>query len=220
MDFADRDLFQLLSSGYPTGLPSKLHRRMNRTRAVGYLHRQGIVHRDIKPENILVAGQDIKLCDFGFSVQSRMATEFVGSPGFFAPEVLLTKSYDAFRADVWSLGVVILETLIGTHAFDTIWLKAYAVLEKPLFAVAITKSILNVDRDLTFDDANKDALRLLLIGTLKLDPEHRLTIDAVVANKWLLEIPKVVHRNYCSSALRMRRPCRTASNRRILVGTI
>eukprot|EP00127_Corallochytrium_limacisporum_P001924 Clim_evm79s88 gene=Clim_evmTU79s88 len=69
--------------------------------AVCYLHAQGIVHRDLKPENILYANakptSDIKIADFGLAGalegDENSMTGMCGTPGYVAPEVLLSKPY-------------------------------------------------------------------------------------------------------------------------------
>lgn len=68
--------------------------------AVEYLHERGIAHRDLKPENLLSSGSDekevIKIADFGFSkdfTDDKLQTS-CGSPGYVAPEVLTSESYD------------------------------------------------------------------------------------------------------------------------------
>ncbi|KDO16078.1 CAMK/CAMKL/SNRK protein kinase, partial [Saprolegnia parasitica CBS 223.65] len=86
--------------------------------AIRHLHTHGYCHRDLKPENILFAPESasVKIVDFGLC--SRVArgrktllSDFCGSPGFFAPEILLAEAYDGFKADVWSLGCILLEVL-------------------------------------------------------------------------------------------------------------
>lgn len=193
MDFVDRDLFHLLS-GYPDGLPERLAKSMNRTVAltICYLHDEGIAHRDIKPENILVKGSlqnddlTVKLCDFGLSLRPEgNCTDFVGSPGFFAPEAFLERSYDAFKCDVWSFGAVLLETLLGTRTFDRLWAHAYAVLEsRRVFSEAITASIHRLN---TIELLSKQQdLRKLVLGALCFDPEQRAAIATIVANQWIM----------------------------------
>lgn len=56
----------------------------------------------------------VKLIDFGLCTKAMTPEydalrDFCGSPGFFAPEMLLADSYDGFKADVWSVGCILLE---------------------------------------------------------------------------------------------------------------
>lgn len=75
--------------------------------AINYLHSRGICVRDIKPENILF-DDDFKpiLIDFGLARENgyKMKT-FCGTQLYIAPEVISSDSYNAFEADIWSLGV-------------------------------------------------------------------------------------------------------------------
>lgn len=78
---------------------------------LNYLHQQRIIHRDIKPSNILVdAHGNVKLCDFGVSgeVVNSLATTFVGTQYYMAPERIMGKPYTV-TCDVWSLGLTLLE---------------------------------------------------------------------------------------------------------------
>jgi parallel beta-helix repeat protein len=81
--------------------------------ALQYIHGQGFLHRDMKPDNVFFTDDGrLKLGDFGLATAASQhgTTSHVGSPFYFAPELMLRKPYDAM-VDVWGLGVVLLELL-------------------------------------------------------------------------------------------------------------
>ena len=76
-----------------------------------YLHSQNWVHRDVKIENILINFKnDALVSDFTFMRQQRppiLSNTFCGSLQYAAPEILNSQtSYDGFKADIWSLGII------------------------------------------------------------------------------------------------------------------
>ncbi len=87
---------------------------------VRHAHQRGILHRDLKPSNILV-GRDgrPRILDFGLAKRTHgddrltRSAQFLGTPRYAAPEVQRdSSSYDA-RADVYALGVLLVEALTG-----------------------------------------------------------------------------------------------------------
>ena len=98
--------------------------------AMAEAHVAGVVHRDLKPANLFLSrGPDgrplIKVLDFGIS--KLMAAEttdlnltigVVGSPRYMSPEQLGSSKDIDHRTDVWSLGAILYELLVGTPAFD------------------------------------------------------------------------------------------------------
>eukprot|EP00397_Hematodinium_sp_SG-2012_P009796 GEMP01009891.1.p1 GENE.GEMP01009891.1~~GEMP01009891.1.p1 ORF type:complete len:663 (+),score=114.11 GEMP01009891.1:175-1989(+) len=92
--------------------------------AVGYCHDKHICHRDLKPENILVKNPEmVKLIDFGLAVMlkdKRWLTAQCGSMPFVAPEIMAGQKYDGCCADVWSLGVVLLEMVCGLNKMERV----------------------------------------------------------------------------------------------------
>jgi len=92
--------------------------------AVDYMHSVGISHHDIKPDNILFNNETntIKLFDFGLAVtvdpDNPVSSTNAGSPLYMGPEVLLNQEHNAFKADVWSIGMCLYEILSGKSPFD------------------------------------------------------------------------------------------------------
>eukprot|EP00438_Fugacium_kawagutii_P017734 Skav203027 [mRNA] locus=scaffold583:358340:359437:+ [translate_table: standard] len=79
--------------------------------ALGFMHSQWFAHLDVKPHNILVeqAGPRAKLCDFGTATRigaSGCLCGIMGTPGYRAPEIDERNEFNAYKADVWSLGKV------------------------------------------------------------------------------------------------------------------
>lgn len=91
--------------------------------ALGYAHRSGVVHRDVKPGNILLTrdGQ-VKVTDFGIaqavSSEDHLAEagSVMGTATYFSPEQAEGAAVDG-RSDVYSLGVVLYEMLVGRPPF-------------------------------------------------------------------------------------------------------
>ncbi|KAH7415633.1 hypothetical protein KP509_14G054600 [Ceratopteris richardii] len=95
-------------------------------KGLDYLHRNKIVHRDIKPSNILLGrNQEVKIADFGVStvLASTLApcNTFVGTCAYMSPERFDPDNqgghYNGYAADIWSLGLSLLECAIGHYPF-------------------------------------------------------------------------------------------------------
>src|SRR3954470_11196435 len=89
--------------------------------ALDYAHRHGVIHRDIKPENILLHDGRAMVMDFGIALAVSAAaggrmTETglsLGTPHYMSPEQATAEKEISPKADVYSLGAVLFEMLIG-----------------------------------------------------------------------------------------------------------
>jgi ABC-type transport system substrate-binding protein len=94
--------------------------------ALDYSHARGVVHRDIKPANIMVAREEgspvrVRVMDFGLAhtaSESRLTKTgtLVGTVAYLSPEQVASRAFDG-RSDIYSLGVVLYECLVGEPPF-------------------------------------------------------------------------------------------------------
>jgi len=116
------DLAQKIESGI-TELEA-FNIMLDMAKALEHSHKRGTLHRDIKPENILFHedGQAV-LVDFGIAKAQNSVSEFtrvgavVGTPHYMSPERALGKEIDE-RSDLYALGVVLYEMLMGKKVFE------------------------------------------------------------------------------------------------------
>jgi len=91
-------------------------------RALGYIHAVGICHRDIKPQNLLLNTRthDVKLCDFGSAkvlIKGEPNVAYICSRYYRAPELVFEATEYSTAIDIWSLGCVMAELLLGKPLF-------------------------------------------------------------------------------------------------------
>ena len=115
--------------------------------AIAEAHSLGIVHRDLKPANLFLAARpsgapSVKVLDFGISkstlgtsqAQLTKTSSLMGSPLYMSPEQLTSAKTVDIRSDVWALGIVLYELLVGHTPFpaETMPELVAAILQRPL----------------------------------------------------------------------------------------
>ncbi|XP_047437988.1 aurora kinase A [Mugil cephalus] len=145
--------------------------------ALNYCHTKKVIHRDIKPENLLLgANGELKIADFGWSVHtpsSRRST-LCGTLDYLPPEMIEGKTHDE-KVDLWSLGVLCYEFLVGKPPFEA---KTHDETYRKISRVEYTYPAQS-----NFSAGAKD----LVARLLKHNPMHRLPIQGVLTHPWVVE---------------------------------
>lgn len=152
-------------------------------RGLSYLHLQRIIHRDIKPSNILLDSQGhVKICDFGVSgdVVNSLATTFVGTQYYMAPERIMGKPYTV-SCDVWSLGLSLLEVAQGKFPY-------HYQNENPMGPIELLSLILEYEPHLQdVPDEGifwSDSFKNFIDYCLKKNPEERPSPRQMLQHPW------------------------------------
>jgi len=152
---------------------------------LSYLHNRDIIHRDIKGANILVDNKGtIKISDFGISKKleatnilngannNKHRPSLQGSVFWMAPEVVKQTSYTR-KADIWSLGCLVVEMMTGQHPFpDCTQLQA-------IFKIGGAKATPTIP-----EHASEEA-KQFLAQTFEIDHNKRPSADELMLSPFL-----------------------------------
>ena len=153
---------------------------------LAYLHGKNIIHRDIKGANVLVDNKGgIKISDFGISKKveagllnssaAHHRPSLQGSVFWMAPEVVKQTSY-TLKADIWSLGCLVVEMLTGSHPYpDCSQLQA-------IFKIGTGGSAPAIPQKCTAE------AKTFLAQTFELDHNKRPTAEALLTSPFMLPL--------------------------------
>lgn len=142
--------------------------------AIQYCHANNIIHRDIKPENILIGMNGVlKIADFGVAVQSQCSQRetFCGTLEYLAPEMVGKQKYRK-HIDIWGLGVLLYELVVGTPPFQ---------------AESRDDTCKRIKTgNLSFPTHVSFKARDLISKLLRKAPHERLTLEEALSHPWVL----------------------------------
>nr|3DAJ_A Chain A, serine/threonine kinase 6 [Mus musculus] len=141
--------------------------------ALSYCHSKRVIHRDIKPENLLLGSNgELKIADFGWSVHapSSRRDTLCGTLDYLPPEMIEGRMHDE-KVDLWSLGVLCYEFLVGMPPFE---------------AHTYQETYRRISRvEFTFPDFVTEGARDLISRLLKHNASQRLTLAEVLEHPWI-----------------------------------
>lgn len=161
---------------------------------------------------IILEESVIKICDFGFSIDSEnvdrsgMVGDFCGTPGFFAPELINNSTFNACKTDLWSIGCILLELFIGEHLFLEYWVKQCYRKEyfndNILFGIEMVKGVERINQYLEDIFIRKFCKNItnnsespfkrcsdFLFDLLQIEPEKRINTNRALVSFFCTEIP-------------------------------
>lgn len=121
--------------------------------ALTYVHKKQIVHRDLKPDNILVTyrGDNVKVLDFGLAYSDSYDDHLVkaGTPKYAAPEQMTKGNLVDQRADIYAVGMILLEMCTGSLVDKTA-----STVQNPNFKLVISRAT-QADPDQRYHDCRE-----------------------------------------------------------------
>lgn len=169
MELAEDSLFKRLVSLKKFSEPQAAEILTQILKALHYLHSltPPVLHRDLKPENVLCIRSRYVLADFGWSnIDNNLRNTFCGTPDYLAPEMINGKGHND-RLDIWTVGVLMYELLVGRPPFSC----KEKIANKRLYQKIIEKNILEMNFEIP-PDLSSEAVACLR-KLLSVDPISR-----------------------------------------------
>eukprot|EP01025_Chloroclados_australasicus_P029904 TRINITY_DN2989_c0_g3_i1.p1 TRINITY_DN2989_c0_g3~~TRINITY_DN2989_c0_g3_i1.p1 ORF type:complete len:322 (+),score=12.96 TRINITY_DN2989_c0_g3_i1:509-1474(+) len=163
--------------------------------AVHYMHMKGIAHRDIKPSNVLVTKiyysddnnsitrVELKLSDYGYSKamypKCSIAKSRLGTIWYIPPELIqyTLEQYDAFKGDIWSLGITLFHVVMGYLPFGDEGLRRQEIESRIIWEDLCR----NNEQALCRLDPE---LRVVLECMLHKEPQYRSNMEQLLQLSW------------------------------------
>ena len=181
----------MASKGVPEPILAKITKMV--LKGLDYLHStKHLVHRDLKPSNLLYNDEGtIKITDFGVShtLESSMgdAVSFVGTLTYMSPERLNGKTYK-IAADIWGLGVTLVEMVSGAHPFKGILPDGdYENEEVQGRFWKLRGHFMSTAPPLNIPEGASKACTDFLLKCLEKEPAQRCSAKDLLAHPWIVD---------------------------------
>jgi serine/threonine protein kinase len=149
-------------------------------------HKKGICHLDIKAENIFLDCKFTpKVGDFGFSSFNSILEGDYGTRGYKAPEVTNDKEYDGIKADIFSLGILLLNIRTGKLLSTELKISLKENKKKTIYDLVKDKDerIWNIFEINGITGLSND-FKSLFLRMVSMNPIERPSIDIILQDKW------------------------------------
>ncbi len=159
-------------------------------KGIKIIHQNNITHLDLKTENIMIdENYNLKISDFGFSFEhsdQNLINIFQGSEKYKSPEIILKKNFDGFKADIFSLGIILFVLLTGNFPFKS----------ARKFDICYMNIIRNKNENFwdllkkkIFDDKEENLpsqeFRDLFIKMIQFEPNNRISVNDIFNHPWM-----------------------------------
>ncbi|EAX95171.1 CAMK family protein kinase [Trichomonas vaginalis G3] len=172
MEYCPNDLQNLINNGEVCTEEEIIRYTYGLIQAVKAVHDSKIAHCDIKPSNFLIDNYGrVKISDFGLSAffsDESLCSIKRGTKLFMAPEILVKQPFDAFKSDIWALGITIY--YIATGRLPYYGGNAQELLEKIQLGGYSLENVKNV------------YLKEIIYKCLRINPECRSNCDGLLSS--------------------------------------
>lgn len=198
-------------------------------KALKYMHSAELLHRDIKPSNLLLNSDcHVRVCDFGLcrsvkecSGPSPVLTDYVATRWYRAPEILLGSTNYGKGVDIWSVGCILGEMLLGKPLFPGTGTmnqleriievtgmptkSDIAAINSPFASTMLEKFDAVKPRALSdiFSRTTGDALDMMRC-CLCFNPQNRVTAEKGLAHPYVAKFHKTEEEPTCSRPIELR----------------
>ena len=200
-DFKPYFLFELASKGELTDYIKCCKKRFSEIiskiifneilKGMQVIHNEGICHKDIKSQNILLNGDEfiIKICDFGLSsFNENIQSDYCGTKEYMAPEIIMEKEYDGIKADIFSLGVLLLNIMTNKFLFDDARVTNNNTPQTLYDYIRLKNNQIWKIGEAHGITGLSETFKQLFLKMVAFNPKERPSIEEILNDEWMKEI--------------------------------